>query len=77
MPKKTRQQKILAEKHRLQNSPLVFSYSAIHTKAQINSDIATSQFQYITKDLRKTFTLSALFILAEILLAIFSKRWGW
>ncbi|KKS55925.1 MAG: hypothetical protein UV17_C0005G0034 [Candidatus Gottesmanbacteria bacterium GW2011_GWA1_42_26] len=67
MPKKTRQQKILAEKH----------HSAIHTKAQINSDIATSQFQYITKDLRKTFTLSALFILAEILLAIFSKRWGW
>ena len=80
--KKTREQKILADKRR--ETLILSSYSLPekHFKKQTeeptiqakqNVTIATTSYQYLADDLRKTTIFTGLIILTELLLRFFAK----
>ncbi|KKP58795.1 MAG: hypothetical protein UR52_C0016G0009 [Candidatus Gottesmanbacteria bacterium GW2011_GWA1_34_13] len=77
MPKKTKQQKILAAKHKQKISgSMVFSYTAPqNTVSYLRND--TTDFSLIRKDILKTMILAVILITIEIGLTIYSKKLGW
>lgn len=74
MPKKTRKEKILAQKR--QNNAFVFSYTAQTTRKTV-SPVLTQEYNYIKKDIVKTVFLGGIFILGEVFLYLYSKQLGW
>lgn len=72
MPKKTRKEKILAD---TRTQGLQFTYSS-SSPSKISKTLQQDT-AIIIGDLRKTVIIGALFIGFEILLSIFSKKWGW
>ena len=81
MPKKTRQQKMLADVRRneRQDSPHFIFTTAPATSAVVLSTLSgQAEPDYLVKkDLLKTLIISAFFIVSEVLLALFSKKLGW
>jgi hypothetical protein len=73
MPKKTRQQKIRADRNRTTvASPFSFSYSA--TSISAVKSIDTTDQHFIKADILKTLILGSLFMLFEVLVYFLAKK---
>jgi hypothetical protein len=81
--KKTRDQKILADKRRTTASESLYTFTPAIVKSQPKlpaatirqpiATISTTSYQYLGSDLRKTFFFTIFIIIAEFLIYYFTK----
>jgi hypothetical protein len=80
--KKTRQQKIIADKRKEVHSFSTYSLSSESLKQQVKHPtiavektvtVTTSSYQYLTKDLRKTALFTGFIMLIELVLKFFTR----